>query len=156
MHVLAELAAIGVWRSPRTGLRVPVSRSALHRVAQQVDPDPPVQRVPAHNRAGGLEAGLTTSSDRVPRARSVQATDRLGESGPGCLCASSVVACASGRRTPGASASFGSIRRADAKQGRPVWPRQASYPQSPRERAVRVSPPSLQAVPNHSTVSAET
>jgi len=33
-----ELAAVGAWRNPKTGLREPVSKSTLHRVVQSVDP----------------------------------------------------------------------------------------------------------------------
>ena len=32
-----ELAAVGAWRNPKTGLREPVSKSTLHRVVQSVD-----------------------------------------------------------------------------------------------------------------------
>jgi len=32
-----QLAAIGAWRNPKTGLREPVSKSTLHRVVQSVD-----------------------------------------------------------------------------------------------------------------------
>lgn len=35
----AELAAIGAWRNPRTGLREPPAKSTLHRVVQSVDPE---------------------------------------------------------------------------------------------------------------------
>ncbi len=34
-----ELAAVGAWRNPKTGLREPVAKSTLHRVVQSVDPE---------------------------------------------------------------------------------------------------------------------
>ena len=34
-----ELAAVGAWRNPRTGLREPVSRSTVHRVLQSAGPE---------------------------------------------------------------------------------------------------------------------
>ncbi len=34
-----ELAAVGAWRNPKTGLREPVSKSTIHRVVQSVDPE---------------------------------------------------------------------------------------------------------------------
>ena len=72
------------------------------------------------------------------------------------MCGSGTGVSASGRGTPSASASGGSIRRADTRQGRPEGPRQLSRSQSSRAKAVRVSSPPLQAVSNHSTVSRDT
>ena len=56
-----QLAAVGAWRNPETGLREPVSKSTIHRVVQSVDPD-------------ALEAVLKRfAAARLPLARALAA-----------------------------------------------------------------------------------
>ena len=68
-----ELATVGAWRNPRTGLREPVSRSTLHRVVQEVDPEALEDVVGRRSRP------------RLPLARALAADGRRirGASGDG-------------------------------------------------------------------------
>ncbi len=56
-----QLAAIGAWRNPGSGMREPVAKSTIHRVVQSVDPD-------------ALEAVLNRfAAPRLPLARALAA-----------------------------------------------------------------------------------
>ena len=59
-----ELAAVGAWRNPKTGLREPVSKSAIHRVVQPAGPE-------------ALEDAVgRRSRPRLPLARALAADGR--------------------------------------------------------------------------------